>query len=751
MKKVLKIILILISIYIFLIVIASPLTKYMIQRYDYKLTGREITLDNVFINPLGGRATIRRMSVFEYENDTVFFYAGKISTDMSLLKLLTGNYEVKSLKINNPEIRVFRHDSVFNFSDLMDRFLIVDTLDKEELHLNILDITIRNGIVRYSEPGITGTTNFSGIDFKSPGFKWNVDSITGTFSLIPASGTTSGSFMLNIDSLDYRLKLILNDFNSAAFNQYTENFFSGINISSDSDIQLNIQGNLNKLLQGKGSGRVVINDFNMVKDRTVEYLSFEEFLVSFRDINLEDKKFYFDSIRLSKPFILYQLFDTLDNFRRLVPFRIEEEAKDKEDTAEMLLDLKGADYYVNNLAITGGKFEFNDYSINSKFTFIIDLLNINADTIDKRNKRININTDARIYPSGTITTSLSMDPENEKNLDFKYSVADVPATLFNPYIISISSYPLDRGTIEMNGQWHIRNSKINSLNHFLVIDPRDTKRVRRRDNKWIPLPLIMSFVRERGGVIDYEIPVEGDLSDPEFNLWDVVTDILKNILVKPPTTPYRLQVKSLKEEVEKNLSVTWQMQQFEIADNQKKFMKGIAEFLKTNPQSKIVVQPVYHEEKEKENILFFLAKKKYFFESEGKPFTTLSKNDSLKLLRLSTRDSLFVLYLNKNLKNPGMYTIQEKCYILVGRELVQETYNNLKRLRNVAFLQFFKDNNTSNQVEILEPKISIPYNWFSYYDINYKGGVPESLREAFNKLYELNEEPPSEDFIIRRR
>jgi hypothetical protein len=72
---------------------------------------------------------------------------------------------------------------------------------------------------------------------------------------------------------------------------------------------------------------------------------------------------------------------------------------------------------------------------------------------------------------------------------------------------SFTSYHMNRGTIEINGAWKVRDGMIHSNNHVLIIDPRRTKRIKNNDKNWLPLPLIMSLIRERGNVIDYEIPV----------------------------------------------------------------------------------------------------------------------------------------------------------------------------------------------------------------------------------------------------
>jgi hypothetical protein len=79
----------------------------------------------------------------------------------------------------------------------------------------------------------------------------------------------------------------------------------------------------------------------------------------------------------------------------------------------------------------------------------------------------------------------------------QYHLQKLPVAMFNPYIISFTSFPLDRGTLEFQGTWHVRNGRIQSKNHLVIIDPRVSKRIRNKDTKWIPMPLIMTFIRER--------------------------------------------------------------------------------------------------------------------------------------------------------------------------------------------------------------------------------------------------------------
>ena len=67
----------------------------------------------------------------------------------------------------------------------------------------------------------------------------------------------------------------------------------------------------------------------------------------------------------------------------------------------------------------------------------------------------------------------------------------------------------------------------------------------------------MFFVRERGNVIDYEVPITGNLNKPKFVYKDIIFDALENVFVKPITTPYRTEVKNTEYEIEKSMLFKW--------------------------------------------------------------------------------------------------------------------------------------------------------------------------------------------------
>ena len=62
-----------ISIAVIIILLISPITKHVIEKYDVQYTGRKITMDRVYVNPFTGYFHFSNLKVYELNSDSIFF------------------------------------------------------------------------------------------------------------------------------------------------------------------------------------------------------------------------------------------------------------------------------------------------------------------------------------------------------------------------------------------------------------------------------------------------------------------------------------------------------------------------------------------------------------------------------------------------------------------------------------------------------------------------------------------------------
>lgn len=478
------------------------------------------------------------------------------------------------------------------------------------------------------------------------------------------------------------------------------------------------------------------------------------------DVNPREYSYYIDTIRIDKPFFKYERYDHLDNVSALFGKNMQNIKDVKADSTKFNLVIEIGKYVndiiknflksyykINRVGIHNGDIRFNDFSLREKFGVAADPLEFIADSIDKNHRRMNLRLATAVKPYGDINVNISIDPNNYGTFDVNYKIEKIPLPMFNPYLLTYTSFPLDRGSLDFNGDLNVVDSNINSNNHLLILDPRVGKRLKKNDTKWIPVPLIMSIVRERSDVIDYEIPIKGSLRDPKFKLWYVIEDILGNLFIKPVTSPYIFHVKDVEKEVEKFLSLKWETRKYTLRYGQEKFVERMASFLEETPNASIVVSPMEYTDKEKEYILFFEAKKKFVLRDTKSKI--ISEEDSINIDRMNIKDSTFVRYLNKLVGDTPMFTIQEKCKYYLGDAIVTARFNQLIKDRYNTFISYFPQN-VRSRIKMKQSQTVIPFNGFSYYKIEYKGEIPKKLQESYDEINDLNEENPRRQYLKAR-
>lgn len=746
----------------------SRFTKYIIERQDEKYTGREITMESAFTNPFTGLVQLKNVKIYELKSDSVFLSAKELSVNFSMLKLLFKTYEISSITLDHPRGVLSQNKGQLNINDLITRFSPENASDslKVPVHFNILDIKIKDGEFLYREDIIPINYSIKQANFESTGKLWDADTISSTFSFVQGigTGTIKGDFTINVESKDYRLSAIVRKFDLNIIQQYLRDLSNYGRFTGNLDADIDAVGNFTDQEDLTANGRIAINDFHFGKSPADDYASFEQFAVTILELSPKKQRYFCDSVSLRNSYFKFELYDSLDNYQTMFGKDGSKIAAVSANPAKFNLVIElgryikelsknffRSDYKINHLTVTNGNIKFSDFSISEKFTVSLSPLNIYADSVNKDHNHVNVFIHSKIKPYGNLSVKLKLNPKDTGEFDMQYHLQNVPAAMFNPYTITFTSFPLDRGSLEVQGTWRVRDGNIRSNNHLILLDPRHTRQLRNKDSKWIPLPLILTLFRERGNVIDYEIPITGNLKDPEFKLKDVIFDLIENIFIKPATTPYGLQIKTLEAEIEKSLNLKWAMRNSVILPEQERFIENIADFLKRNPKESITIYPQLYAVKEKEYILFYEAKKRFFLQSKSNNTKPLSDEDEGFVDKLSVKSDSFQEYINKQVNDSLVFTIQGKCALLIDSAFVNVRYNELNNTRKAAFIAYFKEHDIENQVKFAPGANVIPYNGFSFYKIEYSGEFPDALIRAYHQMNELNDKAPRKKFRKSRK
>jgi len=125
-------------------------------------------------------------------------------------------------------------------------------------------------------------------------------------------------------------------------------------------------------------------------------------------------------------------------------------------------------------------------------------------------------------------------------IDLKISFKDMDLSPLTPYAGKYLGYGIEKGKLTLNLQYLIEKKKLDAQNKILLDQFTLGSQVDSPDATKLPVKLAIALLKNRRGEIDLDVPVSGQIDDPEFSLGRIILKILVNLLVKAATSPFAL-------------------------------------------------------------------------------------------------------------------------------------------------------------------------------------------------------------------
>jgi hypothetical protein len=123
--------------------------------------------------------------------------------------------------------------------------------------------------------------------------------------------------------------------------------------------------------------------------------------------------------------------------------------------------------------------------------------------------------------------------------DFTVGARRADLAQFSPYTLRFAGYPVTRG--ELTGEVHylVEGDNLKAENKLLLDQFTLGAKVKSPDAVDLPLKLGVALMKDAEGRINLDLPLAGTLSDPQFRLAPLVWQVLRNVIVKATTAPFR--------------------------------------------------------------------------------------------------------------------------------------------------------------------------------------------------------------------
>jgi flagellar basal body-associated protein FliL len=717
-----------------LIAFISPIAKYLIERDGEKYTGRKITLSWIYVNPFSGHIHAHNLLMTEHKSQEAFIKLEDVAFDVSIRKLLQKTLDVSAISLTGLWLNINENKASFNFDDLFKKdTLAVPKKKSAPFQYYFHDIHLANSQVYYSENTIPVHYHVSHFNASCPNIQWDSDtaSFNYDFNFLDKSGLVKGMYSMNFHSLEYHFNTHFSDFNLKSFDQYILEFSKYGNFEAMLNADVDARGNFKEVRSLLAKGKMDFSNFHFGKEKNDDYLRFSKLSLDIDSLSPLNKKYFFNTILLDSVFVKYQLFDSLDNFSHMVGNKGEHITQAVNEhynqnivfqvahfISQLAKDAVNSDYRIDSLRVSGAKALFDDYALEQKFGVCIDPIEITAQDIDTRSSRLFMELHSTIKPYGDLHVKFNANPTDFGDFKLTYQLGQLPLPALNPFAVTYTAFPYDEGVISLSGNWQVLNKKLNSTNHLLCINPTLARCVKNDDANKLPMKVILFFARDAGRKIDLDIPINGDLSNPNYHLWPFVLQVLKNALVKPPVFPYKYIKTEVEKRKQEEVDLEWALIQTDLRTPQIATLRRISAHMILHPSEKVTITPTLYKEKELEMLAMYEGKRRYYAAVHKIALNKLRDTDSVAVFKFSIKDKGFKKFLDQHTDRDKLFTVQDKCVNMLGKAKVEELYGQLMRERTKEIKSFFTEGQRS-RIAFAPPKEEIPATGFSHFKFVY--------------------------------
>jgi flagellar motor protein MotB len=197
---------------------------------------------------------------------------------------------------------------------------------------------------------------------------------------------------------------------------------------------------------------------------------------------------------------------------------------------------------IGAIVITNTGVSFTDRSIQPGVNLTIKSVNGSiAGLSTEQLQHADVALNAMIDGVGPASITGTINPfSGTQTNNIKVSVKDMDLTPASPYSGRFAGYRIAEGKLNLDLAYELVGTKLNSKNVITLDRFTFGEKVESPDATHLPVRLGVAILKDREGKIVLDVPIDGDLSKPDFHVSKVVWRAVENILVKVATSPFSL-------------------------------------------------------------------------------------------------------------------------------------------------------------------------------------------------------------------
>nr|WP_123423627.1 DUF748 domain-containing protein [Pseudomonas brassicacearum] len=460
------------------------------------------------------------------------------------------------------------------------------------------DVELRNYQVhladRQAQPAVALELGPLNVDVK------NFDSLNGSpFSLkldtgLGKQGKILADGEVNLAPISAKLKVQTKDIDLRVAQSYI-NPFIRLELRSGmlgSDLAVDLKST--DPLAFSVTGRAQVDQLHTLDTlKTRDFLKWQQVVVEGLNYQHGDS-LSIDKINLFQPYVRFMINDdrTTNINDLLIPQSADSGSKTVAAKPAASKD-KPLGIHIGGIAINDGSANFADFSLTPNFATAVQQLNGQIGTIDSRQvKPAAVDIKGKVDRYAPVTIKGSVTPfDPMASLDIATSFKRVELTTLTPYSGKFAGYRIRKGRLNLDLHYQITKGQLKAENKVVVEQLQLGEKVDSPDAVSLPLKLAIALLKDSDGKISIELPITGDLNNPQFSVMPIIWQTLRNLIVRAAEAPFKFIGGLINGSGAEDLgSVSFAPGSSELSKNAESALDTLAKALKERPTLRLEIE-----------------------------------------------------------------------------------------------------------------------------------------------------------------
>ena len=361
---------------------------------------------------------------------------------------------------------------------------------------------------------------------------------------------------------------------------------------SDKKPDLNVEGSLS------------LESFELSDSRTNDtLLSFAETELKSFNLNLFPSSIYIDEVNLDSFYVDAQIDKNKQmNFAKLSKKKDDANITKVEDTNETTTKKEDKfAFKLMKLHVSNGTANFADYSLPIDFKTSMHNLNGDVYAISNSDGEVSyINIDGEVDEYGSTKIKGSLDTSNIKAYtDIGVSFRNLGLDSYSGYSAQFAGYKIKKGKLFLDLEYKILNSQLQGKNSLIIKQIELGDEIEDENITKLPLGFAIALLEDGDGVIDINMPVEGDMDEPDFKYGALILKTFANLIVKAVASPFKFLGEAMGFNGDELKFIDFEPAKIVILAPQREKLDNIAKMLLKKPKLSLEIETAYDEQKDR--------------------------------------------------------------------------------------------------------------------------------------------------------